>query len=62
MSASVKSGQTKMNGRMRGVGPDGLPRLPPIERPKTREDPYAKSKLMTFRMAKHKEDLLKKIM
>ena len=52
-------------GKMAGVrrrGPDGLPVLPPIERPKTREDPYANSKLLTFRMAKHREDLLTKIM
>ena len=48
--------------KVRGVGPDGLPRLPPIERPRTRDDPFAKSKLMTFRMARHKQDLLRKIM
>ena len=46
----------------RGVGPDGLPRLPPIQRPKTVDDPYANSKLMKFRMATHREGLLKKIM
>ena len=77
MAATVKGEPTKqMNGAMagngavdpkvttryRGVGPDGLPRLPPIQRPQTREDPYANSKLLTFRMAKHKQDLLKKIM
>ena len=48
--------------KFRGVGPDGLPRLPPIATPKTRDDPYAKSKLMTFRMAKHREGLLHDIM
>ena len=59
--ATVK-GTKASQGRMKGVGPDGLPRLSPIERPKTREDPFANSKLLTFRMAKHKQDLLKKIM
>ena len=61
MAAAAKK-QAKGGVRLRGVGPDGLPRLPPIEKPMTREDPFAKSKLMTFRMAKHKQDLLKKIM
>ncbi len=47
---------------MNGRGPDGLLRLPPIVKPKQRGDPYANSKLMKFRMARHKQDLLKKIM
>ena len=46
----------------RGIGADGIPRLPPIEKPRHREDPFANSKLLTFRMARHKQDLLKKIM
>ncbi|ELU12017.1 hypothetical protein CAPTEDRAFT_196412 [Capitella teleta] len=50
------------NTRFRGVGLEGLKPLPPIARPERTKDPYANSKLMHFRMAKHKEDLLKKIM
>ena len=60
--ASASRGHSKANGHARGIGPDGIPRLPPIQRPAKQEDPYANSKLMTFRVAKHKEDLLKQIM
>ncbi len=52
-----------------GTGADGVLRLPPIKSPPRREaaysrrdDPYSRSKLMTFRMSKHKQDLLTKIM
>ena len=62
ITGAAEPSQTKIGNRFRGVGPDGLARLPPIQKPQTREDPYANSKLMTFRMAKHKQDLLKKIM
>lgn len=48
--------------RFRGVGLDGLRPLPPIAKPEKMKDPFANSKLMHFRMAKHKENLLKKIM
>ena len=59
----MSSATTKKSGRTyRGVGPDGLPRLPPIQKPKNNDDPYADSKLMSFRMAKHREGLLQKIM
>jgi len=47
----------------RGVGPDGIPRLPPIPTSALRrEDPYAKSKLLKYRAAKDKQQLLTKIM
>ena len=51
-------------GRSRnGVGPDNYPRLPPISRPmKVRDDPYANSKLMSFRLANHKQALLMKVL
>lgn len=47
-----------------GVGPDGYPKLPPITKPNlpNREDPYANSKLMTFRLANHKQALLMKVL
>ncbi|XP_052285538.1 dynein axonemal heavy chain 12-like isoform X2 [Dreissena polymorpha] len=50
--------------KMGGLGPDGFPRLPPINKPNTplREDPYANSKLMTFRLANHKQALLMKVL
>ena len=38
-----------------------LPSLPPIEKPKV-DDPFAGSKLMTFRLERRKKNLLKKIM
>lgn len=46
-----------------GVRPDGFPVLPPIRKPdKSKVDPYANSKLMKFRLANHKKDLLMKIL
>ena len=48
---------------MRGIGADGMPRLPPIPTSAVRrEDPYAKSKLLKYRAAKEKQNLLTKIM
>ena len=46
------------------VGPDGYPRLPPITKPNLphREDPYANSKLMTYRLANHKQALLMQVL
>lgn len=47
----------------KGVGADGLPRLPPIPTSAVRrDDPYAKSKLLKYRAAKEKQNLLTKIM
>lgn len=43
------------------VGPDGELHLPPIERPKM-EDPYANSKLLTYRLEKRKQIRLNKLM
>ncbi|CAH1783738.1 unnamed protein product, partial [Owenia fusiformis] len=62
--AHVNARKSKMSTtKYLGKGPDGLPRLPPIpSAPKKQDDPYANSKLMTFRMANHKQDLLNKIM
>ncbi|XP_021341821.1 dynein heavy chain 12, axonemal-like isoform X1 [Mizuhopecten yessoensis] len=46
-----------------GIGPDGYPRLPPIKKPQVKiDDPYANSKLMTFRLANHKQALLMQIL
>lgn len=59
------SPRTESKNRSRlGVGPDGYPRLPPISKPNApqREDPYANSKLMTFRLANHKQALLMKVL
>ena len=43
--------------------PPGLPVLPPIRKPDNpKVDPYANSKLMTFRLAKHQKNLLLKIL
>lgn len=39
-----------------------MPRLPPIIRPLTDEDPYAKSKLMTYSTTRQRQQMLKKIM
>ncbi|XP_059163826.1 dynein axonemal heavy chain 12-like isoform X1 [Physella acuta] len=36
--------------------------LPPITKPETRSDPFANSKLMTFRLANHQKNLLIKIL
>ena len=60
--AAAANSQSKLNNKFRGIGADGLPRLPPIERPEKKADPYADSKLMNFRMANHKQALLRKIM
>ncbi|KAH9504289.1 Dynein heavy chain 12, axonemal [Bulinus truncatus] len=47
----------------RGTRPDGFPVLPPIHKPEKRtEDPYAHSKLLTFRLADHQKNLLIKIL
>lgn len=47
----------------KGVGADGMPRLPPIPTSAVRrDDPYAKSKLLKYRAAKEKQNLLTKIM
>lgn len=59
MSASVQA--SSQNGAKSG-GPEGIPRLPPIQRPSTREDPFANSKLLKFRISRHKQEHLKKIM
>ena len=50
--------------RLGGIGPDGYPRLPPINKPNQpmREDPYANSKLMSFRLANHKQALLMQVL
>ena len=50
--------------RLGGIGPDGYPRLPPINKPThpMREDPYANSKLMSFRLANHKQALLMQVL
>ncbi len=61
MSSPLANGSVRA--RPPECSPDGALRLPPIVKPPSRkEDPYAKSKLMTFRMSKHKQDLLTKIM
>ncbi|KAK6177269.1 hypothetical protein SNE40_015399 [Patella caerulea] len=56
---SLKRDRTKIG----GIGPDGYPRLPPIKKPvSSKDDPYADSKLMTFRLANHKQALLMQIL
>ncbi|PVD24358.1 hypothetical protein C0Q70_14839 [Pomacea canaliculata] len=46
-----------------GMGPDGFPVLPPIQKPlRQKEDPYSKSKLMTFRLADQNKALLMQIL
>lgn len=44
------------------IGPDGFPVLPPIRKPKPKDDPYAKSKLMTYHLAAQNEALLRQIL
>jgi hypothetical protein len=45
------------------IGADGFPVLPPIRKPvKRKEDPYSKSKLMTYRLASENKQLLMKIL
>lgn len=59
----TNSPRTEKN-KGKGIGPDGYPRLPPISKANVpqRDDPYANSKLMTFRLAKHKQALLMKVL
>lgn len=53
----------KTRTKLGALGPDGYPRLPPINKPSTQKtDPYANSKLMTYRLANHKQALLMHIM
>ena len=47
-------------GRYATLEPDGTLRLPPIVRPKA-EDPFANSKLLTYRLARQKDAQLTKI-
>ncbi|XP_013387188.1 dynein heavy chain 12, axonemal, partial [Lingula anatina] len=61
VSNGHNSSRSRSRTEWRGKGPDGIPRLPPIEKPSVRDDPYANSKLMTFRMADHRQELLKRI-
>lgn len=56
------SKKPKINGKIGSIGPDGLPRLPPIKRPSVKNDPYAASPLMRFRLADHKQALLMQIL
>ena len=61
------NGEVQANPRLRNklgsIGPDGFPVLPPIKKlAKPKEDPYAKSKLMTFRLANQNKALLMKIL
>ena len=47
----------------KNVRPDGFPVLPPIKKPENpRVDPYANSKLLTYRLAKTQKSLLMKIL
>jgi len=48
-------------GRYGKLDSDGVLHLPPIERPKL-EDPYANSKLLTFRLSRQKETHLRQMM
>ena len=56
--------EVKNRTKLGGIGPDGYPRLPPINKPNhpLREDPYANSKLMSFRLANHKQGLLMNVL
>ncbi|XP_035829063.1 dynein heavy chain 12, axonemal, partial [Aplysia californica] len=46
-----------------GIRPDGFPVLPPIRKPENpRVDPYANSKLLTYRLANTQKSLLMKIL
>lgn len=60
------NGNSPRDGRSKSgaVGPEGYPKLPPITKPNIpqREDPYAKSKLMKFRLANHKQALLMQVL
>ena len=48
-------------GRYAKMDADGTLHLPPIERPKL-DDPFANSKLLTFRLSRQKEKQLRQIM
>ena len=48
-------------GRYAKLDDDGTLHLPPIERPRL-EDPYANSKLLTFRLSHQRETHLRQIM
>eukprot|EP00105_Crassostrea_gigas_P043640 XP_019927788.1 PREDICTED: dynein heavy chain 12, axonemal isoform X3 [Crassostrea gigas] len=67
----LNGGSPRQNGSVNGdtprsrgkLGSEGYPRLPPITKPSQRaDDPYANSKLMTFRLANHKQAMLMKIL
>lgn len=67
----LNGGSPRQNGSVNGdtprsrgkLGSEGYPRLPPITKPNQRaDDPYANSKLMTFRLANHKQAMLMKIL
>lgn len=67
MASQGRQRDTNTNGAINGATTrgkrEGLPRLPPIPSSALRrDDPYAKSKLLTYRAAKEKQDLLTKIM
>ncbi|XP_069101059.1 dynein axonemal heavy chain 12-like isoform X1 [Argopecten irradians] len=60
---NVSRSQKRHGKPLSGIGPDGYPRLPPIKKPQMKiDDPYANSKLMTFRLANHKQALLMQIL
>ncbi|XP_071083415.1 dynein axonemal heavy chain 12-like isoform X1 [Haliotis cracherodii] len=62
-TANERLGPIRQKNKIGGIGPDGYPRLPPIKRPAvSKEDPYANSKLMNFRLANHKQALLMQIL
>ena len=64
MNGNSPRTESKQRGKLGGIGPDGYPRLPPITKPHVpiREDPYANSKLMNFRLANHKQALLMQVL
>lgn len=63
MNNNEQNGGVKTRTKLGALGPDGYPRLPPINKPTTQKtDPYVNSKLMTYRLANHKQALLMKIM
>jgi hypothetical protein len=59
----TSGGPTVQRTKLGSIGPNGYPRLPPINRPQRKmEDPYANSKLMTYRLANHKQTMLMQIL
>ena len=58
---AIPSGPSLRLGRYAKMDADGTLHLPPIERPKI-EDPYANSKLLTYRLPRQKEKQLRQIM